>query len=185
MNKSAPALPNLVLQPGELYLARTPAILRTILGSCVGITFWSARLGAGALCHTVLPRCPQVWLPGSGLSEGHRYVDFSIRYLGRQFDALGAHRQDVEVKLFGGADVLPTAAARTARATVGVQNCQAAEEVLAEEGFEVSASDLGGVRGRTIRFHSGTGEVLVHRLAAWDIPGQVRRSRTAVEPSEE
>jgi chemotaxis protein CheD len=50
---------------------------------------------------------------------------------------------------------------------VGAQNCQAAVEVLAEEGFTVSASDLGGVRGRRIHFHTGTGEVLLHRLAAW------------------
>ena len=59
MTESALILPDLDLQPGELYLARKPAILRTILGSCVGVTFWSARLGAGALCHGVLPRCPQ------------------------------------------------------------------------------------------------------------------------------
>jgi hypothetical protein len=76
--------------------------LRTILGSCVGITFWSARLGAGALCHGVLPRCPKDWPAGFSLAEGCRYVDFSIRHLARQFDALGACRRDLEVKLFGG-----------------------------------------------------------------------------------
>jgi chemotaxis protein CheD len=73
----------------------------------------------------------------------------------------------VEVKLFGGADVLPVDRTLSARPTVGAQNCQAAVEVLAEEGFTVSASDLGGVRGRRIHFHTGTGEVLLHRLAAW------------------
>ncbi len=154
------------LGPGELYLARSPTILRTILGSCVGVTFWSVRLGAGALCHGVLPRCPPDRQPDFRLSEGHRYVDFSIRYLARQFDALGASRQEVVVKLFGGADVLP-ATVRPNRPTVGALNCLAAEEVLAEEGFTVSASDLGGARGRKIRFHTGTGEVWLHRLAAW------------------
>jgi chemotaxis receptor (MCP) glutamine deamidase CheD len=34
----------------------------------------------------------------------------------------------------------------------------------------VSASDLGGVRGRRLHFHTGTGEVLLHRLRAWDDP---------------
>ena len=56
MPDSALILPDLDLQPGELYLARSPAILRTILGSCVGVTFWSARLGAGALCHALCSR---------------------------------------------------------------------------------------------------------------------------------
>jgi chemotaxis protein CheD len=169
MIETAPVLPDLDLQPGELYLARGPAILRTILGSCVGVTFWSARLGVGALCHGVLPRCPQVWPPGSKNSDGHRYVDFSIRYLARQFDALGARRKELEVKLFGGADVLPTAGIRN-KPTVGALNCKVAVEVLAEEGLTVSTSDLGGIRGRRIHFHTGTGEVLLHRLAAWREP---------------
>jgi len=154
-----PDLPGISVQPGQLYLAREPMILQTILGSCVSVTFWSARLGAGALCHGVLPRCPR----GVEGLDGHRYVDFSIRYLAQRFDALGACRQELEVKIFGGADVLPVAAS-AAKPTVGALNCQAALEVLEAEGFRVAASDLGGNRGRTIHFHTETGEVFVHRL---------------------
>lgn len=171
MAEGALVLPDLNLQPGELYLARGPAILRTILGSCVGITFWSARLGAGALCHCILPRYPQ--RKGSARvspEDGYRYVDFSIRYLAEQFDTLGASRREVEVKVFGGADVLTVTSGRGGRPTVGAQNCRAAEEVLAEEGFTVAAADLGGVRGRRIHFHTGTGEVLLHRLVGRSDP---------------
>ena len=164
MSTLAPVLPDLNLQPGELYLARSPAILRTILGSCVAVTFWSARLRAGAMCHGVLPRCPKVLPPGSSISDGHRYVDFSIVYLIQQFEVLGARRQELAVKLFGGADVLPVTPRRGAKPTVGAQNCQVALEILREEGLTISASDLGGVRGRRIHFHTGTGEVLVYRL---------------------
>ena len=149
------------IQPGQLYLARDPVVLQTILGSCVGVTFWSARLGVGALCHGVLPKCPST----TGASDGYRYVDFSIRHLAEQFDALGVSRQELEVKLFGGADVLPVAA-RAGKPTIGSQNCQAALEVLEQEGLRVLASDLGGIRGRTIQFDTGTGEVVVYRLAA-------------------
>jgi chemotaxis protein CheD len=92
-------------------------------------------------------------------------VDFSIRYLARQFDALGASRLELEVKLFGGADVLSGAGAAPGRPTVGALNRVAAEETLAEEGLAVAASDVGGVRGRRIHFHTGTGWVLLHRLS--------------------
>jgi chemotaxis protein CheD len=169
MIDSGPILPDLNLQPGELYLARRPAILRTILGSCIGVTFWSARLGAGALCHGVLPRCPPILPDGFSLSDGYRFVDFSIRYLAQQFDALGADRRQIEVKVFGGADVLPVIGERH-KATVGALNCQIALEVLEEKGFIVSASDIGGIRGRRIHFHTGTGEVLLQRLSARDVP---------------
>ena len=159
-------LPSLSIQPGQLYLARRPMILQTILGSCVGVTFWSCRLGAGALCHGVLPRCPPVTSP----LDGYRYVDFAIRYLAHQFDALGARRQDLEVKLFGGADVLPVAVRAVHKPTIGALNCRAALEVLEREGFRVLASDLGGTRGRTIHFDTGNGEVLAHRLARFSVP---------------
>lgn len=163
MTQPAP-LPDLNLQPGELYLAQTPAILRTILGSCVGVTFWSERLGAGALCHAVLPRVPRILPSGFTCSDGYRYADFSIRYLAQQFDALGANRDEVQVKVFGGADVLPLLRQGTGKPTVGSLNAKTAIAVLAEEGFRVLAQDLGGTRGRRIHFHTGTGEVLVYRL---------------------
>ena len=41
-------LSEVYLLPGEVHLARTPTIIRTILGSCVGVTFWSPKLGVGA-----------------------------------------------------------------------------------------------------------------------------------------
>ena len=157
------------VQPGQVYLARSPSILRTILGSCVGVTFWSARLEIGALCHGILPRVP----PNTGGREGHRYVDFSIRYLAQQFDALGIARGELDVKVFGGADVLPVTTVVPSKPTIGAMNCRVALEVLEEEGLRVAASDLGGIRGRTLRFHTGTGEVLLQRLAR--MPGAGRR----------
>ncbi len=156
------------LHPGELQVTREPTILETTLGSCVAAAFWSARFGAGGLCHGVLPRGPAGWL-NPDQADGFRYVDLAIRHLARTFDALGARRDEVQVKLFGGADVLPVLSSRADRPTVGAMNVQAALYVLEQEGFRVAASDLGGTRGRRIRFHTGTGEVRVYRLDAWRV----------------
>jgi len=166
MNELESDLPQVYLNPGEVHLARSPTLLRTILGSCVGITFWCGRLASGALCHAMLPRYPQ-HSPGElKPSERWRYVDFCIRELARQFEALGARRSEVEIKLFGGADVLPIhAVAALPRTTVGQLNCEMAIEVLQLEGLKIVASDLGGSAGRTIQFHTGNGEVLLRRLA--------------------
>lgn len=156
-------LPEIYLLPGELHLAREPAVIRTILGSCVGITFWSATLGIGALCHSLLPRRPGSSPAGVKREQGHRYVDFAIRDLAQQFDRLGARREDVQVKLFGGADVL--AVKNHAKPTIGRLNCEAAIEIVKAEGFVVAASSLGGNAGLNIRFNTRTGEVLLRRLA--------------------
>ena len=84
--------------------------------------------------------------------------------LAKQFDSLGAYRQELETKLFGGADVLPVSYVGTVKLTIGALNCATALEVLQEEGLTPLASDPRGVNGRKINFHTGTGEVLVRRL---------------------
>ena len=155
-------LPEVYLQPGESRLVREPTILRTLLCSCVGIAFRVPRLSLGALCHPMLPRCPTRPAVALSRSAGRRYVDFAIRDLARQFDGLGARRDEVEVKIFGGGDVLLMESDES-RPTVGRLNSEAAMKVLAEEGFAVTASSLGGKRGINIYFNTGTGEVLLKR----------------------
>ncbi len=162
MAEGVEGLPEVYLQPGESRLVKEPTILRTLLGSCVGIAFWAPRLGLGALCHPMLPRFPAKQALTTTRSAGRRYVDYAIRDLARQFDALGARRDEVEVKLFGGGDVLLTID-DSARPTVGRLNIEVAKRVLNEEGFCVSASSLGGKRGVNIYFNTQTGEVLLQR----------------------
>jgi chemotaxis protein CheD len=89
-------------------------------------------------------------------------VDFAIRDLVKQFDAMGARRGEVLVKLFGGGDVL-IVSNDASRPTIGKLNCESALRVLTEEGLDVVASSLGGTCGVNIQFHTGTGEVLLKR----------------------
>jgi len=139
-------------------------MMRTVLGSCVGATFLIPRLGIGALCHPMLPSFPLNPPKGQTVEAGRRYVDFAIRELAGRFDSLGARRGEVEVKLFGGADVLPAVSAGS-KPTVGRLNCEAALRVLREEDFGVVASSLGGTSGINIQFNTATGEVLLKRLS--------------------
>jgi chemotaxis protein CheD len=149
------------LQPGDFHFTQRPTVIRTILGSCVGVTFWTRRLAVGALCHGVLPRYPK---HGSVLACGH-YVDTVLRDLLRRFDELGIARSELEVKVFGGADVLPVDSRVARERTVGHQNWNTAMEVLAREQVRVVASDVGGTSGRSLQFDTATGEVRLRRLS--------------------
>ena len=151
------------LQPGELQLVEAPAVIRTVLGSCVGITFRHVGLGLGGMCHPMLPTASKHPRAAGTGEPSTRFVDFAIQEMARRFDGLGARRPEVEVKLFGGADVLPVPHG-SRRATVGKLNCEAALQILGEEGYQVTASSLGGTCGVHIQFHTGTGEVLLRRL---------------------
>jgi chemotaxis protein CheD len=164
MTEPEDELTEVYLQPGEMFFAREPTIIRTLLGSCVGVTFWSKRLGIGAMCHGMLPECPKHPSKKLPPEVGYRYVDFSIRGIARKFDELGARRSEVQVKLFGGADVLLGGPGTLDRPTVGSLNCDSALDVLSAEGFQVTASSLRGTSGLNIHFDTGNGEVQLRRL---------------------
>jgi chemotaxis protein CheD len=163
------------VQPGELVLIDEPGILCTLLGSCVGITFWVKRLRIGALCHPMLPAVPKRKEPHAGDASARRYVDFSIRDAAAQFDSLGVTRRETEVKVFGGADVLDMDRSHS-RPTVGKLNCEAAVDILRVEGYKVMASSLGGEQGVQIHFNTSNGEVLLRRFGRTWKPEHNRRS---------
>lgn len=161
MDESATGVREVYVKPGESHLVQEPAVFKTLLGSCVGITFLVRRLGIGALCHPMLPVCP----PRSenmAVAVGRRYVDYAIRDLARQLDELNVRRSEVQIKVFGGADVLFVAA--DSRQTVGAMNADCAIRVLEEEGFRVAASRVGGTVGIHIQFDTRSGEVLLRKL---------------------
>lgn len=177
MEDNEQELAEVYLGPGEMFLAREPIVIQTLLGSCVGIAFWSQTLGVGALCHAMLPRCPEGISRELRPEYGYRYVDYSIHDIGRRLEGLGAERSEVKVKVFGGADVLLNGEDAALRATVGSLNCDTALEVLRKEGFCIIASSLRGICGVKIQFNTGNGEVLLCRIKHPNEHRETRRNR--------
>jgi chemotaxis protein CheD len=75
----------------------------------------------------------------------------------QSFTLLGVNPAQLEVKMFGGADLLPYSESRFI--SVGRRNVEIAREVLLAEGLTLLAEDVGGGRGRKIIFHTHTGDV--------------------------
>lgn len=147
---------NVYLKPGEVYVARKPALVSTVLGSCVAVTMYSACRQFGAICHAMLP-------DNAGRAEDLRYVDTALRYLYAkvlEYDA----GNDLVVKLFGGAQVLDIGERGADRQTVGDQNVMRAEAVLASLGLIIAARDTGGFRGRKLFFCTRSGDVFLRRM---------------------
>jgi chemotaxis protein CheD len=145
------------LKPGEICISREPAVVSTILGSCIAITMFNERLKIGGICHALLPEKRS---PGS--DDESRYVDSSITYMLKQLEAMGIKRHEVEIKLLGGADVLDIM--DETRPSVGRQNIEKALEMMSTERLTLAFSDVGGKRGRNIRFYTHTGAVLLKRI---------------------
>ena len=151
----------LFLQPGELIRTVGPARVRTVLGSCVAITVRVPRLRRAAIAHCLLPEAgvPAETLPDKELL---RYVDTTLERMLREFADRGAGPQDLEVKLFGGADRIGGGIG--GRFRVGTRNIETALKILEGRGISVAASGVGGRRGRVIEFDTESGEVVVRIL---------------------
>ena len=178
---SAVDLPRVHLAAAEVHITRKAQVVETVLGSCVAATLRVPRLQVAAMCHGALPCCPEEHLRCADFLRGFRYVDFAIRYLACRLYRLGAQPAEIEVKLFGGADVLQMLRPRRA-ASVGRQNCEAALKTLSDEGLSPVVADLGGRNGRVIYFHTDCGDVYVRRLPAG---GASRDLDLELEPDEE
>lgn len=149
------------LKPGELVITGRPMLVSTILGSCVSVTMFNPRFG-GAICHGMLPSCGRKDFCHH-CGEEFRYVDCAVRAMIGAFSRRRIAPEEIEVKLFGGSDMLSHSEERMT-ASVGRQNIDTALKLLTENGFVILVSDVGGKRGRKIFFDTGTGAVHLKRL---------------------
>jgi chemotaxis protein CheD len=162
VSQSRAELPFVYLQPGEAYFSEGPAQVTTILGSCIAVTLFWARLRAGGICHVLLPRCRKESCV-DGCEERYRFADCSIRGMLVWFVRRGARTGDLEVKVFGGSDILIVGPEKE-HLSVGRQNIEWTKKALIREGLVPRCSDVGGTTGRKIVFSTHTGEVFMKRI---------------------
>ncbi|HYK01558.1 MAG TPA: chemotaxis protein CheD [Thermoanaerobaculia bacterium] len=148
----APVLPTRYLPPGQLIASAEPLVVTTILGSCVSLCLWDASAGVGGINHYLLP-------VGVGAeSQQERYGDYANEHLLRQVLDLGARVSRLKAKIFGGACVL---VAFRKGSDFADRNARTAMEFLRDRGISLVSNDVGGNRGRKLRFHTADGTALI------------------------
>ena len=157
-------LHNVYIQPGEACFSRNPLVVSTVLGSCLSVTMFSRKIKYAGISHCQLPNCRSCNLECDHCDDPFKYVNCTIRVMIHKFEELDIPRNDIEVKIFGGADVLKSAGSEKRISTVGRQNIQMAFETLAEYNMSAVSTDVGGPEGRKIFFLTGTGEIFLNRI---------------------
>jgi chemotaxis protein CheD len=152
--------------PGEFFVTMHDETITTVLGSCISACIRDTALGYGGMNHFMLPEDNSVgnnsWLTGAdGLST--RYGSYAMESLINELMKLGARRERLEVKIFGGGKILP------AMSDVGAKNIAFARSFLKLEGFKIAAEDVGEVFPRRVVYFPKTGRVMLKRLRALDV----------------
>ncbi len=159
-----PSLPQVHLNPGELFITHDPCLVVTLLGSCVAVTMFNTRLNFAAICHAMLPRPKRRSAISLASSERFRYLSEVIPAMVERFSNLGLVPREVEVKLFGGGNVIRVEERMQAPKGLGHLNVETARELLVAHSLTIRASNVGGTVGRKIMFNTQTGAVLHKHL---------------------
>ena len=146
--------------PGEFYVTVHEEAITTVLGSCVSACVRDTHLGIGGMNHFMLPEDSSSgrnnWLDG----HATRYGSYAMESLINSLLKVGAARNRLEIKLFGGGRIL------TSMTDVGARNIDFIHEYAKLEGYAIAAEDLGGTQPRRVVYFPATGRVKVRRLKA-------------------
>jgi chemotaxis protein CheD len=151
---------DVVLNPGDLYFSgRNHGVVRTLLGSCVAITLWHARLRLGGMCHYMMPgghTGPSDHLDG-------RYADDAVRMFVDAVARHGTRPGEYEVGLFGGGSQFAPRPGfppqRRGMFDVPRRNIRAGRELLERHGFHVGAEHVGGTGPRVVELDLDNGTI--------------------------
>jgi len=153
--------------PGEYFVTTTDMVLVTVLGSCVSACIRDKVKGMGGMNHFMLADSTEK----SQLSPSARYGTYAMEILINHLLKLGARRENLEAKVFGGGRVM----ASLSQSTVGERNSSFVLDFLQTEGIRVAAQDLLDVYPRKVYFFPNSGRVLIKKLVRMHNETVVRR----------
>jgi chemotaxis protein CheD len=147
------------LLPGEYFVTKEDMLLVTVLGSCVAACIRDKKNGIGGMNHFMLPDSGSSDT-NSSMNPSARYGVYAMEVLINHLLKLGAHRANLEAKVFGGGNVI----SGLTQANVGQRNAEFVLQFLKTEGIPIVAKDLIDIYPRKVYFFPRTSKVLVKKL---------------------
>lgn len=154
-------------------------MLVTILGSCVTACIRDPLVGVGGMNHFMLPEAMGGgWDTASG---SMRYGNVAMERLINDILMQGGIRQRLEIKVFGGGNVMK------GTTNIGHRNADFVETYLLAENLPIVAHHLRGNLPRRVHYFPATGKVMLIELQRVEEAAMARseglyKSKIQVEP---
>jgi chemotaxis protein CheD len=136
---------------GDLKIAQSPKVIKTSLGSCVGVVLYDKIMKVGGMLHLMLPKCND--------REGKpcKYADTGIPLLiDLMVNKAKSKKNVLTAKIFGGAKMFSVSSEIF---DIGKSNITETQKILEQFGIGIVASRLGGTQGHQITLDTETGIV--------------------------
>lgn len=153
-------MPAAKILPGEYYVTRYDEIITTVLGSCISVCVHDLSAGVGGMNHFMLPISKSGDWNGAEdpVSEANRYGNFAMEHMINELLKYGAAKQNLEVKVFGGGQIL------SKFTHIGEKNIQFIHLYIENERLRLAGEDVGGCLARKVVYFPATGRVRVKKL---------------------
>ena len=138
------------LQPGYIFTSLEPALVTTVVGTCVAVCLHDRRLKSGGVNHFFFPKAGRQTRPTP------QYGNVSVPALIRMMVSQGSRIEDLEAQIFGGGW-----RSLSDSSSVGAKNIKMAHKILKKKGIPIVSEDTGGIMGRRVVFHTRTNETIV------------------------
>jgi len=139
--------------PGEYYVTAEDIVIMTVLGSCIAACLYDPKARVGGMNHFMLPE--------GGADAGGRYGSYAMELLINELMKLGARREYLQAKIFGGGQVMHTFTTMN----VGERNTKFVLDYLQTERIAVVSKDVLDIHPRKVCYFPATGKAMVKRLA--------------------
>jgi len=139
--------------PGEYFVTADELVVMTVLGSCIAACIWDPRVRVGGMNHFMLP--------DGGNDASGRYGSYAMELLINEMMKLGARRETMQAKVFGGGQVMSSFTTMN----VGERNTQFVLDYLQTERIAVISKDVLDIYPRKVCYFPATGKAMVKRLA--------------------
>ncbi len=161
------------VMPGGVYTTSNSELICTGLGSCIAACMWDPEQQIGGMNHFMLPfddkHDLEHWHPTEIVSTASRYGNYAMEMLINQLLAGGAVKSRIQLKLFGGAQMMGKTA------LIGDKNIEFARNFVDTEVFPLVAQDLGGLDPRKVMFDPLSGKAWVKRIRFADVEAVKQR----------
>jgi chemotaxis protein CheD len=144
------------LIPGKIFAAAQPFAISTIVGSGVALCLWDPDHRSGGANHFILPEGPEDSVNAT------RYANVANEALLKRMLDLGAQRNSLEARIFGGS--LPGVKFSSWGDCVGERNVHVVTHFLKMNSIRLVQSEVGGTRGRKLVFQTDDGRAWSDQL---------------------
>lgn len=143
----------------DIKVGKSPEILRTTLGSCIGIVFYNPDKKIGAISHIMLAKDPT----GRDLDKNPmKYGETALPMLVKKMEENDSPMGSFSARIFGGASMFKGINSNFLQ-NIGEQNIQIVREFLKEKNIPILVEDVAGHDGRTISLYLDDGRVLLKK----------------------